>query len=489
MTSINTNIPSLIAQRTLRNTNANLNTSLERLSTGLRINRGADDPAGLIASENLRSDQASIKAAIGNAQRAEQVMNVAEGGLQEVNSLLIELQGLIGSSANDAGLSTEEKEANQLQIDSILTTIDRIANASAFQGTKLLNGNFDYTTSGVTSTELTDVTVNAAKLGTAAGSYFDVNVDVLTSAQTASIFLSLNGGTTFDTSGQAYTMEIAGTRGTQQLTFASDTAVADIVSAVNQFKESTGVSATASAADTNVRMSSTSYGSDSFVSAKKLSGNVDDLILDEGMANAANERKDIGRDAVLLINGTQATTNGLSGRVTAGGLDLSVVIDGTSALNTTGGASQFTITGGGATFSLAPDVNLAGKVSLGIGSVTSGNLGNGVEGFISSLKSGGGNNAVNGDLDQAQRVVDAAVKQVSSLRGRLGAFQSNVVGATIRNLQVTYENTASAESQIRDTDFASETADMTRAQILQQAATQSLGIANSSPQSVLSLLG
>ena len=485
MSSINTNIPSLIAQRTLGNQSKSLSTSLERLSTGLRINRGADNPAGLIASENLRSDKASITAAIGNGQRAEQVINVAEGGLQEVNTLLVELQGLIGSSANDAGLSKEEKDANQLQIDSILSTIDRIANASSFQGTKLLNGNFDYTTSGVSSTLLSDVTINAAKLPTTAGSYFNVSIDVLTSAQTSSLFLST--GATFDTSGQAYTIEIAGNLGTQQLTFASDTTIADIASAINQFKGSTGVSAVTSGALVNIR--STGFGSDAFVSAKKLSGNRSNIIKDENNANGADERKDVGRDAVVLVNGTQATTDGLKGQLTAGGLDVSFQIDGASALNTTNGSTSFSITGGGATFSLAPDVNLAGKASLGISSVTSGNLGDGVVGFLSSIKSGGANNVVNGDLDQAQRVVDSAIKEVSSLRGRLGAFQSNVVGATIRNLQVTFENTAAAESQIRDTDFAAETANLTRSQILQQAATQSLQIANSQPQSVLALLG
>ena len=143
MSRINTNVSSLIAQRTLGMQNRSLTTSLERLSTGLRINRGGDDPAGLIASENLRAEKTAISAAIGNAERAEQVINVAEGGLQEISALLQELQGLVGESANDAGLSTEEREANQLQIDSILQTIDRLANATNFQGTKLLNGNFD----------------------------------------------------------------------------------------------------------------------------------------------------------------------------------------------------------------------------------------------------------------------------------------------------------------------------------------------------------
>ena len=114
MSRINQNIPSLLAQRVLGDQNMGLNKSLQRLSTGLRINRGSDDPAGLIASENLRSEKAAINAAVTNAQRAEQVVNVAEGGLQEVSNLLIELQSLVSSTANEAGVSTEEKEANQL---------------------------------------------------------------------------------------------------------------------------------------------------------------------------------------------------------------------------------------------------------------------------------------------------------------------------------------------------------------------------------------
>src|SRR5690606_6708246 len=110
-------------------------------------------------------------------------------------------------------------------------------------------------------------------------------------------------------------------------------------------------------------------------------------------------------------------------------------------------------------------------------------------GVLSNLKSGGSANVVNGDLSKAQEVVESAIRQVSSLRGRLGAFQKNVVGATINSLGVALENTAAAESVIRDTDFAAETASLTRAQILSQAATQSLSLANAQPQSVLRLLG
>ena len=120
--------------------------------------------------------------------------------------------------------------------------------------------------------------------------------------------------------------------------------------------------------------------------------------------------------------------------------------------------------------------------------MTTGNLGGNSFGFLSDLKSGGSANVQNGNLSKAQEVIDASIKQVSSLRGRLGAFQKNVVGSTISSLGIALENTTAAESAIRDTDFASETANMTRAQILSQAATQSLALANSAPQQVLSLL-
>src|ERR1041384_1835954 len=112
MSRINTNVTSLIAQRVLGQNQGSLGKSLERLSTGLKINRGKDDPAGLIASETLRSEIGSLTAAIGNADRADQVVNIAEGGLQEVSSLLTELQGLVTSSANKAGLSASEEAAH-----------------------------------------------------------------------------------------------------------------------------------------------------------------------------------------------------------------------------------------------------------------------------------------------------------------------------------------------------------------------------------------
>ncbi|MHC4991311.1 MAG: flagellin, partial [Planctomycetota bacterium] len=287
------------------------------------------------------------------------------------------------------------------------------------------------------------------------------------------------------------TIEITGNDGIQQFTFASGSSQANIVSAINTFKDSLGVSATQAAGDTDrVELRSLGFGSDEFVRVRVLEGTTNDLLADTvAGATNTNDLKDAGRDATFLINGTQAPSDGLEARVALDGLDISVTIDGSSSLNSDGQSTNFQITGGGANFNLSPDVNLAGKVSLGFETVTSGNLGNSTDGFLSGLKSGGTANVVNGDLQKAQKVVDAAIKQVASQRGRLGAFQRNTVQSTINNLGVTLENMTSAESQIRDADFATEAAALTRQQILSQAATQALLIANAQPQNALALLG
>ena len=157
-TVINTNVSSLIAQRSLSNANTQLSTSLQRLSTGLKINTGADDPAGLIASQNLQAEQTGINQAIDNANRANNVIGTAEGGLNEVSNLLNQVEGLVNQSANTGGLSTAEVAANQLQVDSILSTINRISGSTSFDGTQLLNGNLSYTTSSVTTSAFTTLT-------------------------------------------------------------------------------------------------------------------------------------------------------------------------------------------------------------------------------------------------------------------------------------------------------------------------------------------
>ncbi|MEM8495410.1 MAG: flagellin [Planctomycetota bacterium] len=499
MSRINTNVSSLLSQRVLGQNNATLNKSLERLSTGLRINRGADDPAGLIASEALRSQQASISAAIGNAERADQVANIAEGGLQEVNSLLLEVQSRVGQSANDAGLSDDEKEANQLQIDSILQTIDRIAQTTSFQGTKLLNGTYDFQVTGQAAT-VEDARINAAKIDF--GDTRDVDVLVTQSAQQAGFFLSI-GATALDLTDadSLFTIDVAGQDGSRQFSFGSGTTLADAADAINTFTDVTGVSAANSG--NGIRLDSVNFGSDAFVSVQVaddggesgsiniLSANNTNVLGAAGSATAFSAAttpvRDEGQDVGAVINGVSATASGKTARIATDFLDVEIDLT-TAGSQATGNINALTIQGGGATFNLGPNVDIGNQVSIGLGNVAVRNLGNETNGFLDSLGAGKGNNVVDGDLGAAQKIVNDAIAQVSGLRGRIGAFQKNTGGATIRSLGVALENTAAAESAIRDTDFASETAELTRAQILQQASTQVLGIANSQPQSALSLL-
>lgn len=152
MTRINTNVGSLIAQKTLARSNTQLQESLTRLSTGLRINVGKDDPAGLIASEVLRSDIISVQRAITNSERANQIIATADSALGQVSSLLNDVRGLVSEAANTGALSDEQIAANQLQVDSSLEAIDRIAQTTSFQGRRLLDGSLDFITSSAAGT-------------------------------------------------------------------------------------------------------------------------------------------------------------------------------------------------------------------------------------------------------------------------------------------------------------------------------------------------
>jgi flagellin len=523
MSRINTNVTSQIAQRVLGSNNKTLANSLERLSTGLRVNRGKDDPAGLIASQNLRAEKSAISGAVSNAERADQVVNIAEGGLDEVSSLLTELQSLVTQTANEQGLSREEKEANQLQIDSIIQTIDRVASSTSFQGIKLLNGNLDFTTEGINS-NVSSFRVNGAKLNY--GDTREVDVVVTGSAQVAGFYLSF-GSNNLNLTDQnsRFVIEVTGANGSRELSFASGTTVASVVDAINSFSDVTGVEATLSGAASGgvsgIALKSVEFGETEFVSVRVVNAggintsaaNAGVYELQDANSNAAKVSSapadrtlfsstnvkvtDYGQDVSATINGISATTNGTRARINTDFLDVEIDLKTGTGSNAEaqrlGALTAFTISGGGADFQLAGRVDIAGKVSLGIGNVQVRNLGRVDEGsstyYLADLGAGRDLNVVNGNVGDAQRVVENSIREVSSLRGRLGAFQKNTIGATIRSLGVAAENTAAAESVIRDSDFASETANLTRAQILSSSAQQILSLANSQPQAALQLLG
>lgn len=471
MSRINTNIPSLVAQRVFTAQNTDLNRSLTRLSTGLRINTGQDDPAGLIASESLRAEKAAIGAALTNVSRASNVVSTAEGGLGEINKLLIELEDLVDRSANRDGISSDERDANQLQVDAIIESINRIANSTEFQGKKLLSGNLDYQTSGISSANFSDVTVNAARVPNSGTR--SVIVEVTQSAQLAQLSYGASATGTGTT-----TLEIQGVNGSETLSFASGTAIADVATAVNQSAELTGVSASITGG--NLVFSSTGYGSDQFVSVEAIQGTFT-------VTGGDNPTYDSGVDATVLINGALANTTGLNAKLQT--TTLAVELELSSTFGTTLGTDTFDVTGGGALFQISPTVELSGQANLGVRAVNASSLGGNQDGFLASLGSGQTNALVNDNFAAAQRIIRQSQTQIAELRGRLGAFQKNTLETAANALNVTYENTTAAESSIRDTDFAAETSNLTRAQILVQAATNTLRLANAQPQSILALLG
>jgi flagellin len=471
MSRINNNVPSLIAQRVLATQNDRLSRSLQRLSTGLRINAGKDDPSGLIASEIMRSEMRAIQAAQGNVARAVNVAAVAEGGLTEITSMLDDIESLVDQTSNDAAMTDEERQANQLEIDRLLESINRIANTTQLQGRKLLNGDLAYTMSGVRVSQLADVRINSARVP--AGSYRAVNVTI---ARVASLAVVGYTGGTIATS--ARTIEITGNRGTDRFTFGVGTTVANMISAINMSRALTGVSAKLSGG-TAMRLNSIDYGSSQFVRVRLLSGS--------SFATLNNVTEDFGGDVAARVNGMTAVGEGLKLRVRGDSLSADILLTAGMATQTAA-AAAFNVTRGGAKFEIGPQINPANEAMIGIDRVSTTQLGDSVTGWLYTLGTGETNDLKNGNYETAQKVIRLANLQVASLRGRIGSFEKSTLDATANSLEVQYENVAAAESAIRDTDFAAETSALTRSQILVQAAMNVLQLANQAPNNVLTLL-
>jgi flagellin len=474
MARINTNVASLTAQRGLGRANKSLNETLQRLSSGLRITRGADDPAGLIASEGLRSEISGITQAIDNSMRASNVIATAEAALGEVASLLLNIKDLIVEAANTGALSPEEIAANQLQVDSAVESITRISNTTTFAGLKLLNGHLDYITSGVQESAIRALNVYQANFGT--NEYIPVQIDVLTSARQAE--LQFRNSAVDDT----VTLEITGRDGVEVLTFTSGTKASAIAFAVNRISDVTGVRAeliSATNANSGITFKSVEYGSKAFVSVRAQSGTFQTTDVDGNTRSRM-----IGVDNIATVNGAVTVGDGLVVKLNTTNLDLELKL----AEDFGAGSTEFAITGGGALFQLGAQVVTNQQVNIGLQSVAASKLGDLDIGFLNDIVTGGNSTLVGGNTAAASRIVEKAIRQVAVLRGRLGAFERNTLETNANSLSVALENVTAAESKIRDADFAAETSALTRAQILTQAGTSVLATANATPQTVLSLL-
>jgi flagellin len=517
MARINTNISSLVAQKNLGRANENLQVRLQRLATGLRINRGADDPAGLIAADRLRAELRGVEQGVKNSERASNVIATSEAALAEVSDLLSSIKALVVEAANSGAFSPEEVEANQLQIDSAIESITRISNTASFAGLKLLNGELGYNLSGVDNSEVLKVSVNNAAFGTRTN--IPVDIEVISSAQQAMLFhrSDFSNDVPPGVDGQltsTVTLEIAGATGVQVLTFLSGQSVTEVVTAINAISDATGVRAALhnGALTSGIRFNSVGYGSNSFVSvtklgnagafwnAVKLPNNAEEATLDwTNSATYVAAQQDVGTDIAALVNGALATGRGLELGIKTSEITLELTLAETFATTVSGTPSSFNITGGGSLFQLGPRVNSSQQVSIGVQSVAASRIGGTVITdpntlsteiqFLNSIKSGEINSLSSKKFQNASSILDTAVDEIASLRGRLGAFERNTIETNVRSLQAAIENITASESQIRDADFALETSELTRAQILASSSTSILATANVQAQSVLQLLG
>ncbi|EDL59113.1 flagellin N-terminal helical domain-containing protein [Gimesia maris] len=601
MTRINTNVASLRGLRSLNKSTNLLDTSLTRLSTGLKINSGKDNPSGLIASETLRSQVSAIEQSIKNSNRASNVIATADSALGEVTNLLNQVRGLVQEGLNEGALSQDEIAANQLQIDTALSAINRISANTSFAGDKLIDGSKAFRTqsSAADSAKLSDFQVNEAVFGSSSSITLDATI--VTAATQASLdYSAVDGGLA-----EATTIEVGGSSGSQVLFLGASSTLDNVKDAVNGVTDITGVTASktnkvasnltvdstaansdltftdarssdsvlgdtgqnirisfvdpsANSAAANITFSNTNsditivvslatlangdisstatsvkalldgnadtnslvssavegdgsgvvdaaaaaalsggtdayltfsannYGADEFVDVNVLSGTFDTV---DNITDGNSLKRDIGSDIVARINGQVAQGSGLSANLRSQQLDASFSF--TAAANTVDNTASITITGGGSLFQIGQDVSAAGQVGIGIEAVNTARLG-GVSGKLFELGSGGGKSLLDvgpsvpgSDL---VNIIEEAVNRVSTLRGRLGAIQKNVIETNVSSLGVALENISEARSQIVDTDFAVETANLTKAQILNQAGISVLSIANQNPQQVLSLL-
>ena len=457
------NLLSIISRNTLL-----LNRATLRLATGLRINSAKDDPAGVIAVSQLSSEIAAVNAAADNARRADAVLNTADGALSEVSALLVEIQGLAVASANTAGLSSAEIAANQAQIDSAIAAIDRIVGTTSFNGNRLLDGSYGVSVTGNDVTKLQDVKV-FGRPATSANVSVSVTVDSPATRATVSGFATTSAS-------QATQITITGDLGAASITITAGENLSSVASKINGVSAQTGVTASATAANTNLSLISQDYGDDAFVTVEAVSGDT------TAFSNVSQTK---GTDATVTVNGQSASVDGLD--VSYNGAGVSVEFALTSAFNqgSLPATTSFSVSSGGATFALGP--NLGSRVTIGIPSLTSANIGSSVLGSLATVKSGGGN-SVTQNPSNAIAIIRDAVSDVARARGRIGGFQKYQVQSTINSLAKTSTSLQAARSAIRDADAATEVARLNRQELLVSTGISLLGLINRQSSNLVSVL-
>ena len=405
---INTNIMSLNAQRNLNTSGTSLATSIQRLSSGMRINSAKDDAAGLAISERFSTQIRGLDVATRNANDGISLAQTAEGAMVEIGNNLQRIRELAVQSSN-ATNSTSDREALNSEVNQLLKEIDRVSNQTSFNGTKLLDGSF--------SGQLFQVGANSGQT-IGINSIVDTNIDTL-----------------------------------GKMNFAADTTAVSVVAS--------GAAATAAGSISGISIQVTAVGgSQKTVTMENVKFEAGDTTtaINKKVAAAINDKMDqTGFYAKVADNG-EITLQAVKGNQYATAFSFGT-ISATPATGLTAGTAFATTVTTDAAFTAAAQEKVAGKIDI--------------SSFLGS--------------QQALEIVDKALTAVNSSRADMGAIQ-NRFSSTISNLATTSENLSASRSRIRDTDYAKETAELTRTQILQQAGTAMLSQANSSTQNVLSLL-
>ncbi len=487
LTVTNTNTMSLL--NILNKNSAAQSTTFKQLSTGKRINSGKDDPAGLIALQDLNAELTAVNASLSNNQRTDSMLTVADSAIGQISDLLGDMESLVVGSVSSANLTNSQIAANQSQIDDAITAIDRLVRTTNFNGKKLLDGTFSIQTSNATGNQYLDNVRVFSRNQTTSDT--TMTVDRVTSAVVASATFAFAGGTA-RTSGTTK-VAITGSLGTATVTLTSGLTQAQIVSTINAAKDQTGVSAIQNSTD--IGLSANTFGSDSFVSVEVLSGGSINTSYGTatGDSNTTNDiqnvSKQAGQDAVVTINGQSTTADGLNISYSANGLALSFSLDEDFGSGNTGAttSTSFTVKStGGATFQLGTTSDT--RSTIGLDSLSTSALGGGNGTARLSEMASGGSVSLKTDVAGALSTIRQAMTEVAEVRGRIGSFQKYQVGSAISGLQASQTGLTQAASVIGDTDFAVATADLNRQQVLIQSGISLLGVANQQAAQILSLL-
>ena len=492
--TINTNIAALNAQNNLGKTQGMLNQSLKRLSSGLRINSAKDDAAGLAISNRMGSQIRGLNQAARNANDGISVAQLAEGAMQESTNLLQRIRELAIQSANSSNSGTDraslQAEVNQLQQE-----LDRIASTTTFNGLAVLDGSFQNKTFQVgaqanQTISMSITSVAAADL--AMYSYVATSDDANQGTGTA----GTANADMQDNTIAAQTLTINGTN-SETVSVTAAWSAKQVAAAINEKTASTGVSASASTTATIDSLSAAGNISFDLGSAKTSLTNVSVTgVITTDLSSVSAAINDVsGQTGVSAVY--DATTNAITltqsegkdifiGDFTnsaAGTID--VAGSSAAAVSLTSGGAHCTTVSGDVTLTSTGSFSATSSIAADAGSIfdqnagTMGTLTTAAVNSIDISNTSGANTAIS--------IIDAALTKIDTVRGDLGAVQ-NRFESTIANLQSVSENVSAARSRIMDADFAAETANLTKAQVLQQAGVAMLAQANMLPQTVLSLL-